>query len=391
MLITTLTFGGAEIQVVNLAIALKRLGWRTKVICMVDPDAYVGLLAPEGIEVESLGMQRGIPDLRAIWKLRRHVLQFRPHVLHCHMVHANLLGRVARIFCRIPVLVCTVHNIQERSEKGGGTWYKEFLYRVTDFLADRTTVICNAAFNRYVHVGAVPRQKLEVVPNGIDTAQFAPSMETRAADRLALGLQDDFVWLAAGRLVEQKNYDLLLRALTLLPEKRWTLLLAGSGPLQQELKSQCDRLGLNDRVRFLGALEDLRHLYNAADAFVMSSRYEGLSVALLEAASMGLPSVVTNVGGNSDVVLDGITGTVVKSDDHVELGRAMLALQQAPAQTRSLAGKAAREHCVRHYRFEAVVDQWTSLYKRYIRGQQSDQPSTLVAVRDSQGGFSGRL
>lgn len=374
MLITTLTFGGAETQVIRLAIELRRRGCVVKIVCLVDPNAYLSQLEEEHIEVLSLGMPRGVPDPRAIWRLRRIVREFRPDVVHSHMVHANLLGRVARIFCRMPALISTAHNLQERSEKGGATWHKELLYRLTDFFADRTTIICRAAFDRYVRVGAVPARKFELVPNGIDTRLFSPSSEAREATRTALGLTGKFVWLAVGRLVEQKNYSSLLQALTLLPGGDWVLLIAGDGPLRQELEAESERLRLSDRVRFLGADENIWRLYNAADALVMSSRYEGLSIALLEAASMGLPGVVTDVGGNAEVVIDGETGYVVEPGDSRKLAEAMDRLQSAPADLRRSFGHAARRHCEDNFRFETITDRWLELYGRYRKVRPNVAP-----------------
>jgi glycosyltransferase involved in cell wall biosynthesis len=373
MLITTLTFGGAETQVVRLAVELKRRGWLVKVVCMVDPSAYVSQLADEQIEVESLRMPRGTPDPRGIWRLRGIVRAFRPDIVHCHMVHANLLGRVARLFCRIPALICTAHNLQERSEKGGGTWHKELLYRVTDFLADRTTIICRAAFDRYVKVRAVPSRKLELIPNGIDMQRFSPSAEARGTTRESLGVAGHFVWLAVGRLVEQKNYFGLIEALTMLPGDDWVVLIAGNGPLADPLKAECRRLSIANRVKFLGAGENIWELYNAADALVMSSHYEGLSIALLEAASMGLPGVVTDVGGNAEVVIDGVTGWVVEPGRPASLAAAMLKLQDAPADARTSFGAAARAHCEQMFRFESITERWIELYSRYL----SDRPVSL--------------
>jgi glycosyltransferase involved in cell wall biosynthesis len=365
LLITTLTFGGAETQVIRLAIELTRRGWLVRIVCLIDPSAYLGQLAEEQIEVLSLGMPRGVPDPRAIWRLRRIIRSFRPDIVHSHMVHANLLGRFTRLFCRMPALISTAHNLQERSEKGGATWHKELLYRVTDFLADRTTIICGAAFHRYLRVGAVPAGKLELIPNGVDTRRFSPSPEARESTRNSLGVGRNFVWLAVGRLVEQKNYSGLLRALTMLPGSDWTLLIAGSGPLAESLQAECDGLSLTDRVRFLGADENIRRLYSAADGFVMSSNYEGLSIALLEAAAMGLPAVVTDVGGNAEVVADGVTGYVVEPGNPARLAAAMGRMQNAPGGARRSFGYAARQHCQKAFGLETVVDRWIELYSRY--------------------------
>ncbi len=84
------------------------------------------------------------------------IREFNPDVVHAHMVHANLLGRFTRLICPMRALICTAHNLRETSEKGGPTWHKELLYRLTDFLADRTTIICHAAYERYIQTRAVP-------------------------------------------------------------------------------------------------------------------------------------------------------------------------------------------------------------------------------------------
>src|SRR3954447_21052567 len=225
LLITTLTFGGAETQMVRLATELKSAGWNVMVACMIAPTAYTSILEQAGIPVFSLDMPRGVPDPRGILRLARLIRQLKPDVLHAHMVHANLLGRITRLIARVPVVISTVHNLRETSEKGGPTWYKEILYRITDFLADRTTIIAQSAFERYVQVGAVPRSKLEMIPNGVDTHRFKPSLPLREKTRAKLDLGSDFVWLAVGRLVEQKDYPNLLRAVQMLPSMNWQLLI----------------------------------------------------------------------------------------------------------------------------------------------------------------------
>jgi glycosyltransferase involved in cell wall biosynthesis len=375
LVITTLTLGGAETQVVRLAIELKKNGWIVAVACLVAPTAYVGSLNADGIPVHSLDMPRGVPDPRAIWRLKSLLRALNPDVVHSHMFHANLLCRVARLTCSFPVLICTAHNVRETSERGGQTWHKELLYRATDFLADTTTIICKAAFERYLRVGAVPAGKLTVIHNGVDTQYYSPSIERRTAARKTLNVGDQFVWLAVGRLVHQKDYPNLLRALTLIDDGRWVLLIAGNGPLAHELKTQCAQFGVTGRVRFLGGREDIVDLYHAADAFVMSSRFEGLSAALLEAASMGLPSVVTRVGGNPDVVIDGVTGYVVEPENPEAIADAMLSIMQARPKERRAFSVASRQRCLDRFQFEAITQNWLDLYERHLSRCRRQSPN----------------
>ena len=396
ILITTLTFGGAETQVVRLATELKTRGWKVCVVCMVKPTAYMSQLEEQHIPVHSLDMKRGVADVRAIFRLASLIRDFRPDIVHCHMFHANLLGRITRLFCRMPALVSTAHNFRETSENDGPTWHKELLYRITDPLADKTTIICNAAFERYVRVGAVPRRKFQMIPNGVDTDHFTRSQERREKAREALGLSSEFAWLAVGRLVKQKDYPTLFRALELLKQGQFVVLLAGNGPLEKELREECRKRGLERQVRFCGAREDILDLYNAADAFVMSSEFEGLSAALLEAASIGLPAVVTNVGGNADVVLNESTGYVVPPAAPKELATAMHQLMALSPERLKTMGDAARQFCHEQFRIAAVMDKWLDLYATFPRhaevvsiksprqSRHSEQSGPVQSIQESE-------
>ena len=367
-MVTALGCGGAELQVVRLATELRARGWEVAVVSLVKLEYCVhgnGLLdqlEPQRIAVHSLEMKPGVPALRAVFRLRSLIRSFRPDVVHCHMYHASILGRITRLFCRMPVLISTVHSTREASRQGGPTWHKELLYRVTDALADRTTIVCQAGLERYSRVGAVPALKLRLVPNGIDTEIFTRSEERRQRVREALGISSEFVWLSAGRLVEAKDYPTLFRALELMGPNRFVVLIVGTGRLEPELRNECSRRGLDGQVRFCGHREDMLNLYCAADAFVMSSKLEGLPLVLLEAASTGLPAVVTSVGGNPEIVVHDVSGYVVPPGDPAQLAAALRRLMEAGLECRKDMSQAARQHCYEHYRMEVVMDRWLDLY-----------------------------
>ena len=389
MLVTNLTYGGAETQVVRLAIEWKQRGWDVRVACLIGPDAYVSQLEKHGIGIDPLGMKRGVPDFNAVLRLRTLVRKFQPDVVHCHMFHANLLGRVTRLFCRIPILVSTVHNLRETSERGGPTGYKEFLYRLTDGLGSTTTIICRAAYERYVRVGAVPAKRLHVLPNGVDTKAFSPSGARRSEARKSLGVDSEFVWLAVGRLVKQKDYPNLFRAIASIEHEdvqKFTVLIAGNGPLELELRAEVDQLGIADKVRFCGAREDIIDLYSAADAFVMSSEFEGLSVALLEASSMALPAVVTDAGGNAEIVRDGVTGYVVPVSSANELGAAMLKMMGTSKDEFERMSVSARAVCYEQYRTEAIMEQWLRLFESCLPKKVARHGFTFLPTVTNQNG-----
>jgi glycosyltransferase involved in cell wall biosynthesis len=364
MVSTSLGYGGADTQIVNIARMLRSRGWKVTVVSMIPPAAHVGTLAGIGVPVYSLKMRSGVPDPRAVFRLADLIQQENPDVVHSHMVHANLLSRLTRLIARMPALICTAHNTRESSRRGGPTWHKELLYRLTDRLADQTTIICKAGAGHYIRRKAVPPSRLQVIPIGIDCADFSPSPAKRKEARLRCSLHEGhFTFLSVGRFVVQKDYPNLLQAFALLRHRSWTLLIAGSGPLQPELERLRDELSLTNHVRFVGVRQDVRDWYYAADAFVLGSAVEGMPVVLLEAAAAGLPAVVTDAGGNPEVVIDGKTGFVVEKQNHRALARAIEQMLEIPVTRRMQFGADARLRAIEEFEIGQIVTRWESLYR----------------------------
>ncbi|GBC97341.1 Putative glycosyltransferase EpsD [bacterium HR16] len=368
-LINSLAYGGAETQLVRVATRLKRRGWDVKVVTLIPPTAYVDELEQESIPVTTLGMRRKIPDPRAILRLARMVRLWKPDIVHSHMVHANLLARVTRLFAPVPVLISSARSIIE------GGRLREVLYRLTDPLCDMTTHVCRVGAERYVKTGIVPAHKMRHIPNGIDTDLFRPDGEMRARGRCELGVSESFVWLAVGRFEVPKDYPNLLTAYARVAQSHphSLLLLAGDGPLRSEMEGIVCSLGIQHRVRFLGVRRDVLQLMNAADAYVMSSSREGLPNVLLEAHATGLPVVATDVGGNREIVRDGESGFIVPSRNPDALARAMQHLMSVSERERSQMGAVGRQHIIENYSMEHVVQQWENLYRELLsrKGVQS--------------------
>src|SRR3954468_20200006 len=135
---TGLARAGAETQLLLMCEKLAKADWDVSVISLLPPAALVPELKQLGIRVLSLDSGKRFPDPRVFLRLVRTLRDWSPDVLHCHQVHANLIGRVARTFTKIPVLVCTAHSINE------GPRWREWAYRVTDPLCEMTTHVCQA-------------------------------------------------------------------------------------------------------------------------------------------------------------------------------------------------------------------------------------------------------
>lgn len=369
-LITGLGYGGREVQLVQLASQLKIRDWNVQIVSMIPPQAFTEKLAALAIPVFSLGMHRGVPNITAILKLAKILKDFQPYFFHSHLVHANLLARVTRIFIKVPILISTVGNINE------GKRWREIAYKFTDPWCDITTNVSKLAVEHYIKVGAVPERKIIYIANSVDTDRFAPNLEMRSKMRQKLSLGEKFIWLAVGRLEQQKDYPTMFQAFAqiaqLFPET--LLLICGQGSLKNRLENLVKQLSLQDQVKFLGVHSNISEIMNVADGYVMSSAWEGMPGVLLEAGATGLPIVATDVSGNQEVVLDGKTGFLVPPQNFAALAKAMEMMMKLPSIERQQIGKLGREYIIANYGCEQGLKRWTKLYFQLFNDQLCNSP-----------------
>ncbi|HUQ93354.1 MAG TPA: glycosyltransferase [Bryobacteraceae bacterium] len=363
ILTTGLALGGAEAQVALLSISLKRRGWDVQVVSMLAPQAFEEELQAAGVPLICLDMRPGVPDPRALIRLARHLWKHRPHILHCHMVHANLLGRLARLAAPVSIVVSTAHSVWE-----GGGW-RNWAYRLTEPLSDLTSNVSQCGLERYIKEKLTRPGKAIWMPNGLDVSKFSfePGLRESTRERMAW-TAEDFVWLAVGNLREPKDYPNLLRAFTglLLHEPRATLAIAGCGCLEHPLIEQAKQLGIRERVQFLGQRRDIRQLLQGADAYVISSSWEGTPMALLEAAASQLAVVATRVGGNPEVVEDEKSGLLVPPGDSARLCAAMCRMMSFSTSERALMGVHGRRRLENVYGHEGVLNKWENIYHQLL-------------------------
>ena len=362
-LITDSGMGGAEQEVCHLATEFTRRGWAVAAISMLPLESPVADLAGIGVRTYSLGMRLGVPDPRALVALGRLLRRWRPDVLHAHMVHANLLGRLSRLVAPTPMVISTIHN-----ENEGARW-RYVAYRLTDRLSDVTTTVSRVAQVEAARRGSAPAGSILLVPNGLSTAPYASDAAVRARTRAALDLGDRFTWLAVGRLAEPKGYRDMLTAFAEAVREHpgATLLIAGTGSLESEIRAEADRLGVDDSVRLLGLRSDVPALMQAADGFLMTSLWEGLPMVLLEAGASGLPVVATDVGGTRDAVLDGVSGYVTPVATPGVTAQAIGTVMRMSEVDREAMGAAGRRHIQETFDIGAVGDVWERLYRRSKR------------------------
>jgi glycosyltransferase involved in cell wall biosynthesis len=359
--LTSLGMGGAERQALAVADRMAARGHTVALLVLRGPvtEQWTTLLPVIHLNIRKTPLSVLVGVVEA-WRFLR---DFRADLLHSHSFHANMIARLLRLLLPSARVVSTVHNVYE------GGWGRMLAYRLTDWLACRTTAVSERAAERFVRLKAVPGAKCAVVTNGIDTTEFAPDLARRERMRTEMGVDADFIWLAAGRIVPAKDYPNLVRAFAQLRQSRSDarLWIAGEGSgtefdLVARLQTEH---GLGDAVRWLGVRRDLPALLDAVDGFVLASAWEGMPLAIGEAMAMGKLVVATDVGGVRELV--GETGAIVPPGDPQALALAMFRGMERSGEERKSNGGAARARIETNFNIDEKADEWEALYRTLLR------------------------
>ena len=355
--------GGAETQLLRLAAHLHASGDRVLVLSLLPNPHMVERLAAAGIPIATAPLGRRLRGVSAVAWATARMRAWRPDAVIAFVYQSVIVGRVAARLAGVPVVISSIRN-----EWIGGR-HRDLLARLTDRLADVTVVNSELAGRSLAGRGAIETSRCRVVPNGIELGRYGESTADRDVVREQLGVGGGaFVWLAAGRLVPQKDYKTMLAAFERVAGDRDTrLLIAGDGPLRAALEQWAASAGMSDLVRVLGHRDDMPALLQAADALVMSSSWEGLPNVVIEALASARPVVATAVGGVPELLEEGSTGHLVAPGDVAALADAMSRLMETPAPQRETMGASARA-AVGRFDWTDVASRWSSLIDEQLAG-----------------------
>lgn len=361
-LLVTMPVGGAEDLIANIITGLNPVRFRTAVACIGPPGLVGRELQAGGHEVISLGLDlKHTPALTVVRAVRRLLRETAPDILHTHLYHPNLYGRLAALGLGLPGVVAAVHNSYTRVKFHRRLW--NFLLART---TDRVLVGSRQVYDEVRRIDGVPPDRLRLMPYGIPLRDLETE-ESYDAARAKLGVAG-FVIGMVGRLEEQKGHRYLLAAVPELAQEiaGLTVLVVGEGRRQEALQRQVQDLGLGSKVRFLGTRRDLPLIYRALDLLVHPSLWEGLPLALLQAMGAGLPVVATRVSGVQDVISEGVNGLLTPPGDSQALTGAILELYRQPDR-RARLGEAARRTIEAGYSLEAMIMQLETLYQEIVQ------------------------
>lgn len=376
------TIGGTRRHLVDVSAAQLARGLEVHlaVASLRDPDFPADLehLRRLGARVYELPMVREIrplQDLRDFRSLCRILREARPDIVHTHSSKAGVLGRAASIWTGIGARVHTPHTFAFLFGALFGKHKRRLFRWLEAMLARRTSLVLAVSpteAETFVSSGVVPVERIRVVCNGIDPARFE---DVGALELAPLGLDPSRPLAAVvGLVYAAKGQDLALEALSMPGCEALQLLLAGPGELQ-ETRARIVRLGLEPRVRVLGARRDVPSLLAALDFLILPSRWEGMPYIVLEAMASGLPVVATPVDGARDLIVDGETGLLAASIDPAALAASIAELLSMSPEQRARMGARGRERLLRDYSLEHMLEGLEGAYRDALAGSRAPRPA----------------
>ena len=344
-------WGGGEAQVLGLIDYLAGKGHRNDLLTHPDGKLWERC---QGLNVKTLPLvARNDVDLRPVWRLRRLIFRERYDIVHLHTKRAHALAIWLPRSPAAPKYVVT----RRMDYPEINTCYTRFLY---NRCVHGVVAISQPIVSLLEHAG-VHRQRIRLIHSGIDVARFSACAGMPKPERLP-------IIGCVAVLHERKGHRFLLEAVALLKARGIELrcLLAGDGPERQFLASMTQRLGLGNQVSFLGFVADTPAFLEGIDIFVLPSLYEGLGVAALEAMAAGKAVVASRIGGLTESIADGVTGSLTPPRDPAALSAAIARLIDDPGLARAM-GQRAAAHVRDHFALEQMAAQNEDYYYELLR------------------------
>jgi sugar transferase (PEP-CTERM/EpsH1 system associated) len=364
--------GGLENGVVNLINRLPAGRYRHAVIALTEVTDFRRRVTRDDVRFVALEKPPGQGILQ-LPKLRQVFLEMRPAIVHTRNIGALEAALPAQI-AGVPARVHGEHG-WDSADPDGSNWKYRLTRRAYRPCVHHWVALSSQLESYLREAIGVPADRLTRICNGVDTERFTPAHGHREPIP-GSPFGDPSLWLVGtvGRLQTIKDQVTLVRgvarAVEMSSEARahLRLVIAGDGPQRAEVEAAIAEGGLRRHVWMAGERHDIPAILRGLDAFVLPSRAEGISNTILEAMACGLPVVATRVGGNPDLIEDGLTGRLVPSEDPMALADALLAFFAEPATARNF-GRLARRECERRFSLERMVADYASIYDRMLAAQ----------------------
>lgn len=324
--INNLHIGGAEVLLLNFIKNLDKKKYKVFIYTLFRQNFLKDEFVKSGATIRELGM-RNNRQFWEIFQLAKLMSNDKLDIVHTHLCDADIYGRIAGRIAKINVIVSTQHSTDP--------WkIRKDLIRVIRSSIDRFTtrfckvLICvsNAVATYHIKWG-VPKEKIHVI---YPSVSLKSSIISQVSKKKELGISpDDIIVTTVGRIAPEKNQRMLIQSAfeILKNNKNITFLIVGDGPLKQELMKYTEHSYYSKKILFLGNRRDVNELLYISDVFVLPSKHEGFPLSIIEAMQQGLPVIVSNVGGITEIV-DTTTGILIHPSNRKELTEGILKLHQ---------------------------------------------------------------
>jgi len=357
--------GGAERHLLELWRRIDRTRFDVEIACFRREGQFLAEVEALGWPVRELRVGRRIYDASGLMGLVRLIhatLRFRPDVIHGYLFGPNLFAVLAGRACGVRAVVVAKRNVDAFE-----TPRQVRVQRLAHRWATHVTAVSETVAATVEALG-VPRERITVIPNGVDASRF----DGGAGDRSLFGFNGHGPLIGSvGCLEARKDYGTLIEALAALRARglEFRAAIVGDGRERAALEARVRELGLGGYVTFLGERPDVERLLPAMDVFVLSSREEGIPNALLEAMAAGRASVATAVGGTPEVLEDGETGWLVPARAPAALAAALAAALTDPAEA-TRRGEAARRYARERLSIDAMARRHEAFYAKVAAGER---------------------
>lgn len=351
-------FGGTEQVIRQLVRQMPKAEFVNSILCI---DGSVGPLGQslqkEGVKVHSVSRSPGF-DFQLVQKIRDHIQEGRFDVVHCHQYTPFVYGRIAAFGTAARVVLTEhgrFHPDRFRFKAAPVNW-------LLAMITPAVVAISSATRDALARFEFFPARRIKVIYNGIEG--LVHDVETSNEARTELGIPEgSFLWGTVSRLDSVKNQSMMIRAFLRFVEQYPDsyLLIVGDGPERKSLVDQAAMSGVADRIIFTGYIQQPTRYMGAMDGFLLSSFTEGTSMTLLEAMSLGVPSVVTRVGGNPEIVIDGETGLLAENDDEIGFADAMATIYR-DHELRERLSKNSQDRFQERFTVSRMTEQYETLY-----------------------------
>jgi sugar transferase (PEP-CTERM/EpsH1 system associated) len=346
-----LDVGGMENGLVNLINRMPPERYRHAIVSLTDRTDFAKRIARDDVEILTFGKKPG-HDPGLYVRLFRAFLRLRPAIVHTRNLAAIEAAAPAAL-AGVPYRIHGEHGRDTQDPDGTNRKYR-WLRRALSPLVHRFIAVSRELESYLVEGVGIPPPKVVRIGNGVDVERFRPGVE-RAAGPAVIG--------SVTRMQEVKDPLTLARAFVRLRERGVDarLVLAGDGPLLGQVRRLLDEAGAARDATLVGSRDDVPELLRSFDVFALSSRVEGISNTILEAMATGLPVVATRVGGNEELVEDGVTGTLVPPGDPKALAGA-LARYLEDARLRKEQGLRGRARAEKEFALDGMIARYLALY-----------------------------